>query len=246
MRKPASHRRSQRQQRYRADQQDFLAQRHARWPRYRQIVQTAIHEAGHVVALLELGWPFKEVTIRPTATMRGQCELDPAALVGVERWYRLHPDADLLRDVARIVGAGYHATALVTGHNDPQGTQHDLQVMIVWLCVWMPDRLSPTAHDLRQEARQLVSAEQHWLAAMPYRLEAVQTIASALLLHRTLSREQVMRLVRTQIPLPALRWAPPPVARPVRLWRIMAALVAAATLVDGMIWVVLSVWSHHR
>jgi hypothetical protein len=40
---------------------------------------TAVHEAGHAVAHLACGWPFKRATITPTDRYRGAVEADPAA-----------------------------------------------------------------------------------------------------------------------------------------------------------------------
>lgn len=147
----------------------------------KKLEATAHHEAGHAIAALRLGRPFRYVTIEPDEGSLGH--------VLFRAWdKRFHPDVNwsprteaLLRDAIVTALAGLEAQAKFTGRRDFRGARSDYDqaadlasracgslketnAYLAWLCV---------------RTKQIVSV--HW--------GEIRALASALLREKRLSYE---------------------------------------------------------
>jgi len=133
---------------------------------------TAYHEAGHAVMALVLGRAVHRVSIEPNTTRMGECKVARGAF---------RPSKDPLETDALVLLAGVAAEARFSGRYAWEGAIRDLRQV---------RSLARSRAGSDQQAERL---ERRWLDKAEYLLEAeghwqaVLTIASQLLEHRTIS-----------------------------------------------------------
>jgi hypothetical protein len=134
-------------------------------------IHTAFHEAGHAVIALALGRPVHRVTILPNRDRLGQCELGKGTF---------RPSEDALEREILIALAGLAAEARHSGTYEMVAANQDLRFVRRLVLERKSERAAA-----RYEERLLGKVEA--MLADDGTWKAVETIATELLKHRTIS-----------------------------------------------------------
>jgi ATP-dependent Zn protease len=168
----------------------------------RKLESTAYHEAGHAVACIELGRPFKSVTIVPGDGTRGQITMTP-----VPAW--LMPDVDrspratrwIEREISYLL-AGLAAEHRFASRNNWLGAHDDIsnaRELASFLYPFGSPVLKKYLAFMEELARMFVSVDKNW--------RRIEKLAAALIEHRTLSARESKELCRLALSeaVPGLR-----------------------------------------
>ncbi len=133
---------------------------------------TAFHEAGHAVMALSLGRIVLQVSIIPSKTKLGECQLQKG---------RSKPTKDALEDDILILYAGMAAEAMLTGEYHLPGAAQDLK----FIRKLISQRAGGAKQIERLERRLLAKTENILSDSATWK--AVEKIAEALLDEETIS-----------------------------------------------------------
>lgn len=166
-----------------------------RWNRRSPLVHTAFHEAGHAVIAGQHGTLVTEVTITPTDQSLGSMLHNPGDLASL-------PDPefnDRIRDFMVVLLAGQEAERIFDITNLPDPMASDVKraedIADYLLLDGAGDEYPMTDTDLleartaylyRQRVQSRIWLRSHWTA--------VETVAKALLRHKTLTTEQLREI----------------------------------------------------
>jgi hypothetical protein len=192
---------------YTKEQRRFLKRRHSGFLRYSKRDHVAIHEAGHLIAILECGWPLDYATIIANGDMAGYCAYDISGYRRMTHWYAQHPER-AIADAALVSIAGALATHVLLHDRAIDRFERlpgpfDYRILLDWIAAYAPD-----LDEAGRRKRAAVAIDQ----ACAYfndarRRQAVVLLASALIRHRTLTRAAVVHCARQFITIAPLKAA---------------------------------------
>jgi ATP-dependent Zn protease len=153
--------------------------------RFSQIHRSALHEAGHVLAAVLLQRRILKATLHEDGT--GEVRCDPKITLDVRGARRRAQSRENARREITIAWAGMIAEEVVTARVDRRGAQADSEMIVSLL-----RRLAPTYAHQVAIGRNRAEACRRLLRC---RRRALNSIASALMEHGTLTGAQCRELV---------------------------------------------------